>query len=88
MSDMYDLSDEDEKKVLGEDLFDKLQAILEYVSDIPEMKTSIRNIDERLTRMENEFATFKYVVRGHSKDIEAEDRKWRQLAKSVTKIAA
>lgn len=53
MAAMHSLSEEQERSVLGELLADKLQAILEYVSEIPGIKTTVERIDARLIKVEN-----------------------------------
>ena len=48
---MHSLSEEQEKQVLGELLADKLQAILEYVSEIPSIKEDIKTIKSDLKNL-------------------------------------
>jgi len=59
---MNDLSDEGRREVLGEVLADQLQAILEYVKDIPHIKQDIIDIKDRLTNVEN-------ILQMHEADI-------------------
>ena len=49
---MQGLSDDERRQVLGEVLSDQLQAILEYVQEIPAIKRKVNEIDERLIVVE------------------------------------
>jgi DNA repair ATPase RecN len=59
---MQSLSDDERRQVLGEVLSDQLQAILEYVQEIPFIKQEIHEVKERLTSVEQ-------IVKGHEVDI-------------------
>ena len=49
---MFDLTDDEKRQVLGEVLTDQLQAILEYVKEIPGMKDRLDTIEGRLETIE------------------------------------
>jgi hypothetical protein len=59
---MQSLSDDEKKEVLGEVLSDQLQAILEYVQEIPLIKQKLYEVDNRLIEVER-------VVKIHELDI-------------------
>lgn len=59
---MQSLDEDERREVLGEVLADQLQAILEYVQEIPFIKREISEIKERLTSVER-------IVKGHELDI-------------------
>ena len=62
ISSMQSLSDSEQREVLGEVLADQLQAILEYVQEIPFIKQEISDIKDRLTSVEQ-------IVKRHEVDI-------------------
>lgn len=49
---MQSLSGDEQRRVLGEVLADQLQAILEYVQEIPAIKEHLESIENRLTKIE------------------------------------
>lgn len=59
---MQSLNEDERRQVLGEVLADQLQAILEYVKDIPLIKRELHEVKERLTEVER-------IVRIHEVDI-------------------
>lgn len=59
---MQSLNEDEQRQVLGEVLADQLQAILEYVKDIPLIKRELHEVKERLTEVER-------IVRIHEVDI-------------------
>jgi hypothetical protein len=59
---MNDLSYADRREVLGEVLADQLQAILEYVKEIPIIKEGLSSIEIRLSNVES-------LLRMHEADI-------------------
>lgn len=69
---MQSLDDEERKEVLGEVLADKLDAILEYVQEIPGIKRQLRDVDEHLGEVER-------IVKVHEVDIQ-QIRQHLQLA--------
>ncbi len=60
------MSDSDYTNVLLEDMNGKFDAIMEYVSEIPEMKTRLTGVETRLTGVETRLAG----VEGHVSNIE------------------
>jgi len=52
MRTMFDLTDDEKRQVLGEVLTDQLQAIFEYVKDIPIIKDRLDDIEGRLENIE------------------------------------
>jgi len=59
---MQSLSHDEQRQVLGEVLADQLQAILEYVQEIPFIKRKMEAMDERLIEVER-------ITRAHEVDI-------------------
>ena len=59
---MQSLSDDEKRQVLGEVLSDQLQAILEYVKEIPDIK-------RRITTIEEDVADIKITLQMHELDI-------------------
>jgi hypothetical protein len=59
---MQSLSDDERRQVLGDVLSDQLQAILEYVQEIPSIKRKLYEVDERLIEVER-------IVKVHELDI-------------------
>lgn len=63
------MDDETRRDVLGEAVMEELRAIREYVSDVPEMKTTINRIDERLVVVEGDLQVVKLAVRHISDEL-------------------
>ncbi len=59
---MQSLSDDERRAVLGEVLFDELKLIREYVQEIPDIKEDLREVKERLTKVER-------IIRIHEVDV-------------------
>lgn len=57
------------KEILNEDLDSKLDVILEYVKDIPEMKGDIKQMKQQLDRHEVDIDLLKLGIKQHNKDI-------------------
>ena len=72
ISTMQSLNEEEQRQVLGEVLSDQLNAILEYVQEIPGIKRKLTQVDERLIEVER-------MVRVHEVDIR-QIRRHLQLA--------
>ena len=66
---MLSLSDDEEKQVLGEVLKDKLDAILEYVKDMPEVKEEIHQVHAIVDDTKDRITVIEQVVKGHETDI-------------------
>jgi hypothetical protein len=62
---MINLNDDEEKQVLGEILSDKLQAILEYVEDIPLIKKDVTKLKEDMTEVKSDIKVIKAVLKNH-----------------------
>lgn len=69
------MNDDMRKEVLGEVLMDELKAIHEYVKDIPLIKKTVGEIDERLKTVETDVKVIKAVVREHDKEIKVLQQK-------------
>lgn len=66
---MQNLSDEEEKQVLGEVLKDKLDAILEYVKDVPTIKQEVHQVRATTNEINDRLTVIEHVVEGHETDI-------------------
>ena len=66
---MLNLSDDEEKQVLGEVLKDKLDAILEYVKDMPEVKEEVHQVHAIVDDTKERLSVIELVVKGHETDI-------------------
>lgn len=67
---MHDLTDNEERQVLGELLKDKLDVILEYVSDIPAIKKDVHRLKVDVDELKTDVKVIKAVVREHDVDIQ------------------
>jgi hypothetical protein len=69
---MQDLPDDVERDVLGEHLSHKLDVLTEgmtsLLKDVPEIKTTVGSIDDRLTRVENKLDVVGDAVKEHIGD--------------------
>ncbi|MBI4101014.1 hypothetical protein HY441_00895 [Candidatus Microgenomates bacterium] len=63
------MKDGDRVQALLEDYNSKMDAILEYVKDIPAMKTKIDNIEARVGSIDEKLAALEVIVKEHSADI-------------------
>lgn len=63
------MSSVDEKSVSNEDLNDKLDVILEYVSEMPDIKIRLTNIEEDIVVIKSDVQVIKGVIRVHTSDI-------------------
>ncbi len=66
---MLSLGDDEEKQVLGEVLKDKLEAILEYVKDVPVIKEEVHQVRASTNEIHDRLTVIEHVVKGHNKDI-------------------
>jgi DNA repair ATPase RecN len=66
---MQDLSDDEEKNVLGEVLLDKLKAIEEYVKGIPDMKQELHQVKSTVNEVNDRLSVIESVVKEHESDI-------------------
>jgi hypothetical protein len=63
------MNEVDGSGVLHEDLDDKLDVILEYVKDIPDIKGRLIKVEEKVDALTVEMRLVKGVIREHSADI-------------------
>ena len=63
------MSPVDESGVLNEDLDGKLDVILEYVKDIPEIKYRLSVVESDVSEIKSDITVIKGVIREHSADI-------------------
>lgn len=63
------MNKKDRLEILHEEMNSKFDQVIEYVSDIPEMKRDIKDIKERTERLEGSDLVTKQVIREHSSDI-------------------
>jgi hypothetical protein len=63
------MDDERRKEVLGEQLFTELQAIREYVEDIPSIKSDVAELKADVADIKGDMSMLKNVVRENSSDI-------------------
>ena len=73
---MHDMSDEDRKAVFGEAILDELKAIREYLTDIPIIKEDVKDLQVRMTRVEDGMNVTKVVLREHESEIQSLKRKF------------
>jgi peptidoglycan hydrolase CwlO-like protein len=66
---MQDLTDDERKAVLGEVLMDEFKAIREYLQDIPEIKTDIKDLKSDIAEIKSDIKLVKAIVREHESDI-------------------
>ena len=67
--DMQSLNDDERREVLGEILADELQAIGEYVQDIPTIKRQVVQMHDKLDSLESRFGVFEHLVKTHDQQI-------------------
>lgn len=80
---MHELSDKQEKQALGEILKDKLDAIMEVVSDVPHIKRQVGAIDKRLKSVESDVKVIKAVVTDQSHTLERHDQAIKTLQQTA-----
>lgn len=66
---MQSLSDDEEKQILGEVLADKLDAILEYVKDVPAMGQELHKVHATVNEISDRLTVIEHVVREHESEI-------------------
>lgn len=67
------LNDEEERQLLGEVLADKLQAILEYVEDIPAIKRYVQTLKTDVEELKTDMKVVKAVLADHSQKLREHD---------------
>lgn len=65
---MHDLTDDEQKKVLGELLFDKLQAIEDGIANLP-TRTEFEELKDDIDNLRADVKIIKAVVTDHEKEI-------------------
>lgn len=66
---MQSLGNDEQRKVLGEVLSDQLQAILEYVQEIPSIKTRLSGLEQKVGRVDSRLTVVEGLVRAHEADL-------------------
>lgn len=66
---MQSLNDDEQQAVLGEVLSSQLQAIMEYVREIPDIKRELHQVHAVADDTRDRVAVIEQVVRGHEADI-------------------
>ena len=67
---MQSLDDDERRAILGEVLADQLQVILEYVSDIPEMKRDIAVLKTDVTELKSDMKIVKLTLIDNDRRLE------------------
>lgn len=73
------LSDDEEKRLLGEILSDKLQVILEYVEDIPAIKKDVRTLKTDVAELKSDMKVVKAVLTDHSQQLDYHETRITRL---------
>lgn len=63
------MDDAKRQQLLNEAMMDKLKAIYELVSDIPEIKTRLSHVEETVDTIERDVSVVKLVVTDHSEQL-------------------
>ncbi len=66
---MQSLNDDEQKAVLSEVMSSQLQAILEYVKEIPAIKQELREVREIAETTRGDASVIKKVVVAHKSDL-------------------
>lgn len=78
------MDEQGRERILGEDLAAKLDAVLEFVKDVPEIKTRIGRVEHRLERVEETLDVHTGILQEHSADL----REIRQTLGSTVETVA
>lgn len=62
---------------------DELKAIREYVSDIPEMKSTLQQMNNRLEHVETDMGAVKALLRIHDEEIKLNDGDIKRIKERV-----
>jgi hypothetical protein len=73
------LSDDEEKQLLGEILSDKLQAILEYVEDVPVIKQKVTRLGEDMVEVKADIKVIKAVLTDHNRQLDNHETRITRL---------
>jgi len=66
---MHDADDDTERRILGEATTDKIQAILEYVSEIPAIKKDVSELKVDVKQLKSDMVVVKHVLRARERDL-------------------
>ena len=69
MTNMQSLNDDERKEALGEVLADELNAILEYVKDVPAMQNELHQVHATVNDISDRLSVLEHVVKEHESDI-------------------
>lgn len=70
-------------EVMFEDLGGKFDAIMEYVSDIPGIKQTLREHDEQFKSIDLRFKVIESVVKQHSRRFDDMDKRFDRLEEKL-----
>jgi hypothetical protein len=74
MGSMQSLNDEERREVLGEVLMDELNAIHEYVKEIPGIKNRLDTLEEKMDKMGGRLNLDETILKAHEIDIRTINR--------------
>lgn len=80
---MQSLSDDERKEVLGEVLHGELQAILEYVKEIPGIQRDLRHVQVDVAELKQDMQVVKAAITDLSKQGNDHERRLTQLEARV-----
>lgn len=72
---MQSLNDDERKDILGEVLSSELQAILEYVKDMPALRQELHQVHATVDNLSERFTVVEHAVRGQETDLTTLKRK-------------
>ena len=72
---MQSLNDDEEKRVLGEVLADKLDAIMDYVKNVPALGQELHKVHATVNEISDRLTVIEHVVREHESEIKHLKRK-------------
>lgn len=66
---MHDIDDETVKGVIGEEIKSQLDAVLEYVKDVPALRSELREVKEKVDDIDTRLTTVEAVVTDMSSEM-------------------
>lgn len=72
---MQSFNDDEEKRVLSEVLADKLDAIMDYVKDVPVLGQELHKVHATVNEISDRLTVIEHVVREHELEIKHLKRK-------------
>lgn len=87
---MQSLSDDEQRQVLSEVLTDKLDAILEYVQEIPDVKHRLGTLETKVDKIDSRLIVVEAIIQEHDTELKSiktigtytftASRAWQQVA--------